>query len=43
MTKYEIYLLGQFIFFITLITLKNILTLVVAFLSLKCKEVFVKP
>ncbi len=26
-TKYEIYLLGQFMFFITLIPLKNILTI----------------
>jgi hypothetical protein len=30
-TNYEIYLIGQFIFFITLITLKKTLTLIVAF------------
>ncbi len=41
-TNYEIYLIGQFIFFITLIKLKNILTLIVAFLSLECKEFFVE-
>jgi hypothetical protein len=39
-SNYEIYLLGQFIFFITLITLKNILTLIVAFFVSEMQRIF---